>query len=308
MEKRKLGKSNVWVSKMGLGCMSLGTDEEKAASIIEAAIEEGVTYFDTADLYDYGVNEEIVGKTLAPFRDKVIIATKVGNRWNEQKDSWRWDPSKKYIKEAVKSSLQRLKTDYIDLYQLHGGTIEDPIEETIEAFEELKSEGLIRYYGISSIRPNVIREYANRSSIVSIMMQYSLFDRRPEEFMPFLKKNGISIVTRGSVAKGLLSDKMLGLKEDEFKGRDYLNYSPKEIYELIASINAKLLSRSGRTLNELALQFNLSNESVAAVVVGASSVEQVRDNARAVNARALSEEEKGILALLTKKDRYASHR
>lgn len=85
MEKRKLGKSNLWVSKMGLGCMSLGTDEVKAAGIIEAAIEEGVNYFDTADLYDYGVNEEMVGKILAPFRDEVIIATKVGNRWNEQK-------------------------------------------------------------------------------------------------------------------------------------------------------------------------------------------------------------------------------
>lgn len=308
MEKRKLGNSELWVSKMGFGCMSLGTNTEKAASIIEAAIDEGVNYFDTADLYDFGVNEEVVGKTLAPFRDKVIIATKVGNRWNEQKDGWRWDPSKKYIKEAVKSSLQRLKTDYIDLYQLHGGTIEDPIDETIDAFEELKAEGFIRYYGISSIRPNVIHEYVNRSSIVSIMMQYSLFDRRPEEIMPFLVENDVSIVTRGSLAKGLLSDKMLGLKEKQFKGREYLSYSSKELYEFIESINAKLLSQSGRTLNELALQFNLSNKSVAAVVVGASSVEQVKDNARAVNARALSDEELGILSLLTKKERYSSHR
>lgn len=308
MEKRKLGKSNIWVSKMGLGCMSLGTDEEKAAGIIETAIDEGINYFDTADLYDYGVNEEIVGKTLAPIRDKVIIATKVGNRWNEQKDGWSWDPSKQYIKEAVKSSLRRLKTDYIDLYQLHGGTIEDPIDETIEAFEELKAEGLIRYYGISSIRPNVIREYVNHSSIVSIMMQYSLFDRRPEEIMPLLKENGVSVVTRGSVAKGLLSDKMLGLTEEQFEGKNYPDYSSREIYEFVESAKAKLLNQSDRTLNELALQFNLSNETVAAVVVGASSIEQVKDNARAVNSRPLSDEEKGILALLTKKGRYSTHR
>lgn len=94
------------------------------------------------------------------------------------------DPSKAYIKEAVKKSLTRLKTDYIDLYQLHGGTIEDNIDETIEAFEELKQEGVIRYYGISSIRPNVIKEYVKKSNIVSIMMQFSLFDRRPEEWLP----------------------------------------------------------------------------------------------------------------------------
>lgn len=308
MEKRKLGKSNLWVSKMGLGCMSLGTDEVKAAGIIEAAIEEGVNYFDTGDLYDYGVNEELVGKILAPFRNEVIIATKVGNRWNEQKDGWRWDPSKKYIKEAVKNSLRRLKTDYIDLYQLHGGTIEDPIDETIEAFEELKAEGFIGCYGISSIRPNVIREYVNRSAIDSIMMQYNLLDRRPEEIMPLLKENDVSVVTRGSVAKGMLSDKMLELRQEQFKEKEYLNYSAQELYEFYESVKAKLLSRSDRTLNELALQFNLSHSSVAAVVVGASSIEQVRDNARAVNARPLSNEEMGILSILTKKDRYSSHR
>ena len=144
-----------------------------------------------------------------------------------QKSGWRWDPSKTYIKEAVKDSLKRLNTDYIDLYQLHGGTIEDRIDETIEAFEELKTEGLIRYYGISSIRPNVIREYAAKSNMVSVMMQYSLLDRRPEETMlPLLDEHGISVVTRGSLAKGLLSEKALERVEKFEKG--YLDYSVAE--------------------------------------------------------------------------------
>src|SRR5699024_9940956 len=147
--------------------------------------------FDTADLYDYGVNEKIVGKTLQSVRDEVIIATKVGNRFTEGVEGWSWDPSKKYIKEAVKNSLSRLQTDYIDLYQLHGGTIEDPIDETIEAFEELKSEGYIREYGISSIRPNVINEFLKQSSIQSVMMQYSLLDRRPEKTMEKLFHNHV---------------------------------------------------------------------------------------------------------------------
>lgn len=308
MDKRRLGSSDLYVSKMGLGCMSLGTDQKEAEKVMKTAFDEGVNYFDTADLYEYGLNEEIVGKSLAAVRDKIIIATKAGNRWNDSRDGWHWDPSKAYLKEAVRRSLKRLKTDYIDLFQLHGGTIEDPMDETIEAFEELKKEGYIRYYGISSIRPNVIKEYAERSSISSIMMQYSLLDRRPEELMPSLQEHQISVVTRGSVAKGLLSDKMLGLTEDQWEGKQYLSYSSQEVKELIESINAKLLEGKHRTMNELALQFNLANEAVSSVVVGASTVEQVKDNVRAVNAPALSSDEIGQLTLLTKAQQYEQHR
>lgn len=307
MEKSRLGASELFVSKMGLGCMSLGTDQKKAAKIIEAALDEGINYFDTADLYDFGVNEEIVGKTLASKRDEVIIATKVGNRWNNVDDGWHWDASKEYIKEAVKDSLHRLQTDYIDLYQLHGGTKEDRIEDTIEAFEELSSEGIIRYYGISSIRPNVIREYVNHSKIVSVMMQYSLLDRRPEECFPLLKEDKISVVTRGSVAKGLLSDKMLELTAEQAEGKDYLDYTSAEITELIESIKSKLLT-GNRTLNELALQFNLAHEPVASVVTGASSVEQLVDNARAVRGVPLSKEELTFLEMITKESKYSNHR
>ena len=203
MEKRRLGKSNLYVSTLGLGCMSLGTDEKKATEIVHKALEFGVNYFDTADLYDYGVNEKIVGQALQPVRDKVIIATKAGNRWEDGQTGWVWDASKSYIKEAAKKSLKRLGTDYIDLFQLHGGTMEDRIEEVIEAFEELKDEGYIRYYGISSIRPTVIQEYAKRSNIVSVMMQYSILDRRPEEEVnPLLQHRGIHIVEEGHSRKG----------------------------------------------------------------------------------------------------------
>ena len=221
-------------------------------------------------------------------------------------NGWRWDPSKQYIKEAVKNSLKRLQTDYIDLYQLHGGTMEDPIDETIEAFEELKQEGLIRYYGISSIRPNVIREYVDRSSIVSNMMQYSLLDRRPEEIMPLLIENNISIVTRGSLAKGILSNKAL----DDFRKFEedgYLNYSTVEIKELQQSIKEKLMA-GPRLLNELALQFVLAHPPVASVVAGASSKEQILDNIQAVDSMPLEKEELAYLSMITKEDKYQSHR
>jgi aryl-alcohol dehydrogenase-like predicted oxidoreductase len=304
LEKRKLGTSELYVSELGLGCMSIGTDQAKGKAIIEAALEEGINYFDTADLYDQGVNERIVGSSLKSVREKVIIATKAGNRWNENGDGWHWDPSKKYIKEAVKSSLSRLGTDYIDLYQLHGGTIEDPIDETIEAFEELKDEGLIRYYGISSIRPNVIREYVQKSSIVSVMMQYSLLDRRPEETVfPLLTENNISVVTRGPLARGVLSEKML----EKAPGKGYLNYSYSEIKDLLQTIQQKLITRN-RSMTELALGFNLSSNPVSSVIAGASSVDQVRENAQAVRASKLTEEEQKVLQTLTNKNRYEDHR
>ncbi|WML47633.1 aldo/keto reductase [Neobacillus sp. PS3-34] len=302
MNKRRLGTSDLMVTELGLGCMSIGTDETKAKEIIEAALDEGVNYFDTADLYDFGENERIVGKALKHVRDKVIIATKAGNRWNENKDGWSWDPSKEYIKEAVKASLKRLGTDYIDLYQLHGGTIDDPIDETIVAFEELKAEGYIRYYGISSIRPNVIREYVNKSSIISIMMQYSILDRRPEEVLPFLHQHEISVVTRGPLAKGLLSEKLL----EKSSNKGYLEYSLEDLRHTLPALKEKVAQ--SRSMTEISLQFNLANPVIASVIAGASSVEQIRSNAKAVKSAPLSKEEVQMIQSLTKADSYQEHR
>ncbi|MGG5253716.1 aldo/keto reductase [Neobacillus sp. SM06] len=303
MKKNRLGNSDIYVTELGFGCMSIGTDEKAAQTIIATALEEGINYFDTADLYDHGENERIVGNALKTVRDQVVIATKVGNRWNKNGAGWFWDPSKAYIKEEVKSSLKRLGTDYIDLYQLHGGTIEDPIEETIEAFEELKSEGFIRYYGISSIRPNVIREYIKKSSIVSVMMQYSILDRRPEEeALPLLHKHGISVVTRGPLAKGLLSEKML----EKASANGYLDYSLEELNMLLPALKEKLAP--SRLFNEIAFQYNLAHPAVASVVAGASSPEQVRENVKAVQSKPLTEEELVLIREISKNSLYKEHR
>lgn len=303
MKKRKLGTSDLFVSEIGLGCMSLATEYPKAQAVVEAALEEGINYFDTADLYDFGENEKIVGQALKNVREQVIIATKAGNRWNDARDSWTWDPSKAYIKEAVKQSLKRLDTDYIDLYQLHGGTIEDNTDETIEAFEELKDEGYIKYYGISSIRPNVIREFAQKSNIVSVMMQYSMLDRRPEEeALPLLHEKSISVVTRGTVAKGLLSDRML----EKATSKGYLDHSYEELNKVLPLLKEKLAS--SRSLAEVAIQYNLAHPAVASVVAGASTPEQIKENARAANSSSLSAEELKLIKSITKENKYEQHR
>ena len=139
--------------------MSLSTNKKKAAEIVAMALDAGINYIDTADLYDFGSNEEMIGAILGKRRQDVIVATKVGNRWTEGVEGWHWDASSSYIKEALHASLKRLGTDYIDVYQLHGGTIEDDWDGIIDTFEELKKNGLIREYGISSIRPNVLKRF-----------------------------------------------------------------------------------------------------------------------------------------------------
>ncbi|WP_026962200.1 aldo/keto reductase [Alicyclobacillus herbarius] len=304
MKRRRLGTSDLYVSEMGLGCMSLGQDEAHATRIIHAALDAGVNFLDTADLYDQGVNEELVGKAIADRRDEVILATKVGNHWQPGKPGWFWDPSKAYILSAVKDSLRRLGTDYIDLYQLHGGTIDDPIDETIEAFEQLCDEGVIRYYGISSIRPNVIREYAARSRIVSVMMQYSLLDRRPEEsVLSLLEERGISVIARGPLARGLLTQTRADTKDEE----GYLDYTPQELSDTRQRLSA-YAKASGHSLTELALRYPLAHPAVATVIPGASRMEQLTENVQAVTASSLSAKDIAALRQLTRANRYLHHR
>jgi aryl-alcohol dehydrogenase-like predicted oxidoreductase len=252
-------------------------------------------------LYDEGRNEEIVGKAMAGRRSGIFVATKVGNRRVPGQSGWSWDPSKAYIKSAVKDSLRRLQTDYIDLYQLHGGTLDDPIDETIEAFEELKQEGWIVAYGISSIRPNVIREYAARSGIVSVMSQYSIVDRRPEEtVLPLLEQKGIGLIARGPVAKGVLSER--GMDKLEVGAPEY---SATELAELLT--NLRRLVRPNRSMAQTALRYALRHPATATVIPGASSPEQLLHNIGAAASDPLTEEEYRLIQQLSKPNRYTAH-
>ncbi|PQP84787.1 oxidoreductase [Paenibacillus sp. PCH8] len=302
MKKNRLGTSELMVSEIGLGCMSLGTDIEPAVGLIHEALDYGVNLLDTADLYDAGRNEEIVGQAIQGRRDQVIVATKVGNRRIPGKDGLSWDPSKAYIKQAVHASLKRLQIDYIDLYQLHGGTLDDPMEETIEAFEELKKEGLIRYYGISSIRPNVIREYVERASIVSVMNQYSVADRRAEEeVLPFLEQKGISVIARGPVASGVLADSGAA-KAD----KGYLDYTPEQLHTIRQGLSR--LVTDDRSMAQTAIRYALAHPAVAAVVPGASSRNQLLHNIAAADATPLTVAEIQSIREHSPTNLYTQHR
>ena len=301
MRTNPLGSSELYVSEIGLGCMSLGTDEGQAVKLIHEALDRGVNFLDTADLYDEGRNEELVGKAVQGRRKDVIIATKVGNRRVPGQDGWVWDPSKDYIKSAVKDSLRRLGTDYIDLYQLHGGTLDDPIDETIEAFEELKREGWIRYYGISSIRPNVIREYVAKSNIVSVMSQYSILDRRPEEaVLDLLAENGISAIARGPVARGILSERGQAKAE-----KGYLDYSKNELLDVLKGLEE--VGR-GTDVSHLAIRYALAHAAVACTIPGASSLEQLLHNLAAGKRDELSPQDIQSIQAISHANQYGAHR
>ena len=267
MKKRQLGSSELLISEISLGGMSLSTDKKKAADIVDMALDAGINYIDTADLYDFGTNEEIIGTILGKRRQDVIVATKVGNRWTEGKEGWHWDASPAYIKEALHASLKRLGTDYIDVYQLHGGTIEDDWDGIIDTFEGLKKDGLIREYGISSIRPNVLKRFLPASSAKSVMMQYSALDRRPEEWLDFIASEGASVVTRGTVAKGLLTNSW---KERLQRVNSFNTYTADELTTALTD-----LASHYDDLHALAIAFNLKEPTIASTVIGASSQEQL---------------------------------
>lgn len=306
MKKNQLGKSDLFVSELTLGCMSLGTDSKKATEIIDQALDSGINHLDTADLYDFGENEEIVGNAIKDKRDQIILTTKVGNNFNKDNQDWFWDPSKEHIKEGVKDSLRRLKTDYIDFYMLHGGTIDDPIDESIEAFESLKQEGVIRAYGISSIRPNVIREYVNKSNIDGVMMQYNLLDRRPEEeVLDLLHQNMISVLARGPLAKGMLSNH--AAKQMEKKGQDgFLDYSYNDLKMIHQHITEQINDES--SFHAIALKYVLKHPAVATAVFGASTVDQVNENTNVGYSKTLTDKTYETLQGITKAINYSKHR
>lgn len=295
---RALGPSGLTISRIGFGCMSLGTDQSMNERLLHRALDLGINFFDTADLYEKGQNERMVGRALKGRRQQVILATKAGNQWRSDGSGWDWNPRKAYILSAAEASLKRLGTDYIDLYQLHGGTLQDPLDETISAFEQLKREGKIRHYGISSIRPNVVREWVARSGFTSVMLQYSLLDRRPEEsLLPLLQDHGIGVLARGGLAQGLLAGK---------PSKPYLGREAAAVQ--LAAGAVQQLSVAGRSPGQTALQFVLHHPAVTAAVTGIRTLSQLEEAVNALQLPALTQKELETLQAAAPPTNYEEHR
>src|SRR3979411_10131 len=234
MQKRKLGKSNLEVSAIGLGCMGMSfglgpaMDKQEGISLIRAAVERGVTFFDTAEVYGPFTNEELVGEALAPFRDRVVIATKFGFAPNPR-DGDKWtalNSQPDHIKHVAEASLKRLKTDVIDLFYQHRVDPSVPIEDVAGAVKNLIQQGKVKHFGLSEPGVQTIRRAHRVQPVTAVQSEYSLWWRRPEEeVLPALEELGIGFVPFSPLGKGFLTGKIT--ENTKFDSTDFRNIVPR---------------------------------------------------------------------------------
>ncbi|MDB5475192.1 MAG: aldo/keto reductase [Phenylobacterium sp.] len=291
MKLRRLGASGLKVSEVGLGCNNFGMriDEKQTEAVVDAAIDAGITLFDTADIYGGTKSEEFLGKALGKKRNKIVLATKFGMRIgdNEAKKGG----SRRWIVRAVEDSLGRLKTDHIDLYQFHQPDPETPVEETLRALDDLIAAGKVLYIGNSNFAGWQIAdahwkaETAHWTKFVSAQNQYSLLERRVEhEVLPACEQFGLGFLPFFPLASGLLSGKY---KRGEAppEGTRLAAWGPRgaqalndKNFEKLEKLEAWAGER-GHTLLELAFAWLLGHPAVSSVIAGATSSEQVQANA-----------------------------
>src|SRR5437868_10222438 len=231
MRKRRLGKSNLEVSAMGLGCMGLSfgygpaVDKQQGISLIRAAVERGVTFFDTAEVYGPFTNEELVGEALAPFRSQVVIATKFGFKIENGKQAG-VDSRPEHIKEVAEASLKRLKTDVIDLFYQHRVDDKVPIEDVAGAVKGLIQHGKVKHFGLSEAGAQTIRRAHKVQPVTALQSEYSLWWREPEkEIIPTLEELGIGFVPFSPLGKGFLTGAIS--KNTTFDSSDFRNTVPR---------------------------------------------------------------------------------
>lgn len=297
METRHIG--SLEVSLVGLGCNNFGKrlDYERTLAVVDAALDAGINFFDTADIYGGTRSEEFLGRALQGRRDRVVLATKFGMRIDDQRQGAKPD----YVRRAVEDSLRRLSTDRIDLYQLHGPDAETPIAETLAALDELVQSGKVREIGCSNFSVAQLRgaETAVRDGaarFVSVQNEFSLLHRDPEQdVLPECERLGLAFLPYFPLASGMLTGKYrqgrplpekTRLTSDERTASRFLNDRNQEIAEALA----RFAEARGHTLLELAFSWLAGHGAVASVIAGATSPEQIRANAAAVSWRLTPED------------------
>ena len=295
MQKRKLGKSNLEVSAIGLGCMGMSfsygppADKQEMISLLRTAVELGVTFFDTAEVYGPFTNEELVGEALSPLRDQVVIATKFGFKLHpDGSPGWLGlDSRPEHIKEAADGSLKRLKTDVIDLYYQHRVDPDVPIEDVAGAVKELIQEGKVKHFGLSEAGARTIRRAHAVQPVTAVQSEYSLWWRRPEEeALPALEELGIGFVPYSPLGKGFLTGKVD--ESTTFDSSDFRNTLPRftpearKANQTLVDLLRRIGERKKATPAQIALAWLLAQKPWIVPIPGTRKLERLKENIGAV--------------------------
>lgn len=303
MQKRRLGSSNLEVSALGLGCMGMSfglgpaVDRQQGIEVIRTAVESGVTFFDTAEVYGPFTNEELVGEALAPFRDQVVIATKFGfkpaadgsGRWTEL------DSRPEHIKAVADASLKRLKTDVIDLFYQHRVDSNVPIEDVAGAVKDLIQAGKVKHFGLSEAGVQTIRRAHAVQPVAALQSEYSLWWREPEaEIFPMLEELGIGFVPFSPLGKGFLTGKID--ENTTFDKTDFRNIVPRfspenrKANQVVVDLISDIARRKNATSAQIALAWVLAQKPWIVPIPGTTKLHRLKENNGAVDVELTSDD------------------
>src|SRR5271154_3295941 len=324
MQKRKLGNSNLEVSALGLGCMGLSfsykpfPEKHEVIALLRAAVERGVTFFDTAEVYGPFTNEELVGEALAPFREQVVIATKFGFDINPNgtRGPKGTNSSPEQIKRSVEGSLKRLKTDCIDLFYQHRVDPNVPIEDTAGAVKDLIAQGKVKHFGLSEAGAQTIRRAHAVQPVAALQSEYSLWHRKPEaEMIPLLEELGIGFVPFSPLGKGFLTGKID--ETAKFDSTDIRSSIPRftpeamKANQALVDLLGRIAAEKGATNAQIALAWLLAHKPWIVPIPGTTKLHRLDENNGAVNieltAGDLAEIESAAAAIQIEGARYPEH-
>jgi len=312
MQKRKLGESNLEVSALGLGCMGMSfgfgpaVDKKDGISLIRTAVERGVTFFDTAEIYGPYTNEELVGEALAPFREQVVIATKFGFKIDPHTGKQAGlDSRPVHIKEVAEASLKRLKTDTIDLFYQHRVDPDVPIEDVAGAVKDLIRQGKVKHFGLSEAGVQTIRRAHAVQPVTALQSEYSLWFREPEaEVIPTLEELGIGFVPFSPLGKGFLTGKIN--ENTKFDSTDFRNIVPRftaearKANQAVVDLLGKLAEKNKVTSAQLALAWLLAQKLWIVPIPGTTKVARLEENIGAASVKLTLDELREIESALSK--------
>jgi aryl-alcohol dehydrogenase-like predicted oxidoreductase len=322
MQKRQLGKSNLDVSALGLGCMGMSygygppADKAEMIKLIHTAVERGVTFFDTAEAYGPFANEELVGEALAPFRDRVVIATKFGFKFDGKGGQSGMDSRPAHIREVAEASLQRLRVDAIDLFYQHRVDPDVPIEEVAGTVKELIAEGKVKHFGLSEASAPTIRRAHAVQPVTALQSEYSLWFREPEaEILPTLEELGIGFVPFSPLGKGFLTGKIDG--STTFDKSDFRNIVPRFTPEnrtanqAMVDLLQRIATPKNATPAQIALAWLLAQKPWIVPIPGTTKPHRLEENLAAADVELTADELREITSAASRiqvqGERYPAH-